>query len=115
MHRACARNPFSFANLISILLHVYNASALPIIRKLGWQTVNDLIVNETLKMEYKCTNEEAPSYLACLFDRLSETSTQELGSTETDLHVPFLRTACAQNAFLLEGQNYGMAWMQNQN
>ena len=25
----------------------YNASALPIIRKLGWQTVNDLIVKET--------------------------------------------------------------------
>ena len=26
----------------------YNASAFPIIRKLGWQTVNDLIVNEIL-------------------------------------------------------------------
>ena len=50
----------------------YNASALPIIRKLGWQTVNDLIVKETLKMVHQCTNDEAPSYLACLFDRLSE-------------------------------------------
>ena len=68
----------------------YNASALPIIKKLGWQTVNDLIVKETLKMVYKCTNDEAPSYLACLFDRLSETSTRELRNTETDLHVPFL-------------------------
>ena len=58
----------------------YNASALPIIRKLGWQTLNDLIVTETLKMIYKCTNDEAeaPSYLACLLDRLSETITQEL-------------------------------------
>ena len=28
----------------------YNASAIPIMRKLGWQTVNNLIVEETLKM-----------------------------------------------------------------
>ena len=47
----------------------YNASALPTIRKLGWQTVNDLTVEETLKMVYKCKNDEAPSYLACLFGR----------------------------------------------
>ena len=81
----------------------YNASALPIIRKLGWQTVIDLIVKETLKMAYKCTNDEAPSYLACLFDRLSETSTRELRNTETDLRVPFLRTTCGQNCFSLRG------------
>ena len=57
---------------------LYNASALPIIRKLSWQTVNDLIVEETLKMVFKCTNNEASLYLACLFDRLSETNTLEL-------------------------------------
>ena len=58
----------------------YNASALPIVRKLGWQTVNDLIVKETLKMVYifKCTNDEAPSYLACLFDRDLKTLTKTL-------------------------------------
>ena len=67
-----------------------NASALPIIRKLGLQTVNDLIVEETLKMVYKCKNDEAPSYLACLFDRLSETSTRVY-----EQHV-------AKNVFLLE-------------
>ena len=81
----------------------YNASALPIIRKLGWQIVKDLIVNETLKMVYKCTNDEAPSYLACLFDRLSETSTREFRNTETDLRVPFLRTTCGQKCFSLRG------------
>ena len=81
----------------------YNASALPIIRKLGWQTVNDLIVKETLKMVHKCTNDEAPSYLACLFDRLSETRTRELRNTETDLRVPFLRTTCGQKCFSFRG------------
>ena len=81
----------------------YDASALPIIRQLGWQTVNELIVNETLKMVYKCTNDEAPSYLACLLDRLSETSTRELRNTETDLRVPFLRTTCGQKCFSIRG------------
>ena len=77
----------------------YNASALPIIRKLSCQTVNDLIVTETLKMVYKCKNDEAPSYLACLLDRLSETSTPEFRNAETDLRVPFLRTTCGQKRF----------------
>ena len=81
----------------------YLASALPIIRKLGWQTVNDLIPKESLKMVYKCTNDAAPSYLACLFDRLSETSTRELRKTETDLRVPFLRTTCGQKCFSFRG------------
>ena len=81
----------------------YNASALPIIRKLGWQTVKDLIVNEILKMVYKCSNDEAPSYFACLFDRLSKTSPRELRNAETDLRVPFLRTTCGQKCFSFRG------------
>ena len=56
----------------------YNASALPIIRKLGWQTINDFTGEEALKMVHKCTHDKAASYLACLLGRLSETSTQEL-------------------------------------
>ena len=86
-----------------VTISPYNASAPPIIRKLGWQTVNDLIVKENLKMVYKCTNDEAPSYLACLFDRLSETSTRELRNTKTDLRVPFLRTTCGQKCFSFRG------------
>ena len=81
----------------------YNASALPVLRKLGWQTVNDLIVEETLKMVFKCTNDKAPSYLACLFRRLSETSIRVLRNTETDLRVPFLRTTCGQKCFSFRG------------
>ena len=81
----------------------YSASALLIIRKLGWQTVNDLIVEETLKIMYKCKNDEAPSHLACLFSRLSETSTRELRNTKTDLRGPFLRTTFGQKCFSFKG------------
>ena len=35
----------------------YDASALPIIRKLGWPTINELIESEILKMVYKSVND----------------------------------------------------------
>ena len=54
-------------------------------------------------MIYGCTIDEAPSYLECLFDRLSETSTRELRNTETNLRVPFLRTTCDKNCFSFRG------------
>ena len=41
--------------MIMVTNSPYNASALPILRKLGWQTVNDLILKEILKMVYKYT------------------------------------------------------------
>ena len=60
-----------------------------------------MIVKETLKMVYKCTNNEA--YLACLFDKLSETSTRELRNTETGPRISFLRTTCDQKYFSFLG------------
>ena len=49
------------------------------------------------------TNDKALSYLACLFDKLSETSTRVLRNTVTDLCVLFLRTTCSQKCFSYNG------------
>lgn len=81
----------------------YRSSAAPIIRQLGWPTVNDLIETETLKMVYRSINHEAPDYLTGLFQRLSETSTRQLRNTCTDLYVPLLKTACGQKCFSYRG------------
>ena len=56
----------------------YDASALHIIRKLSWPTINELIVSETLKMVYKSVNDQAPTYLTEMFVRLSNSSKREL-------------------------------------
>ena len=45
----------------------HDASALPIIRKLGWSTINELIESETLKMVHKSVNNQAPIYLTEMF------------------------------------------------
>ena len=81
----------------------YRMSAPPIIKQLGWLTVNDLIETETPKMVYRSINHEAPEYLTGLFQRLTETSARKLHNTSTDLYVPFLKTACGQKCFSYRG------------
>ena len=81
----------------------YDASALPVIRKLSWPTINELIESETLEMVYKSVNDQAPSYLAEMFVRLSHSSRRELGNTKTDLAVPRRKSAFGQKCFSYKG------------
>ena len=86
----------------------YRASTPPIIEKLGWQTLQDLIYTEALKMVCKSINQQAPEYLTSMFLRLSEISSRQLCDSDTDLHVPFQRTACSQKSSRIEEQAFGM-------
>ena len=81
----------------------YDASALPIIRKLGWPTVNELIESETLKMVYKSVNGLAPTYLTEMFARMSDTCKRELRNTKTDLAVPLRKSSFGQKCFSYKG------------
>ena len=81
----------------------YDASALPIIRKLGWPTINELIESETLKMVYKSVHDQAPIYLADMFDKLSDLDKRELRNTKTDLAVPHRKSALGQKCFSYKG------------
>ena len=81
----------------------YNASALPMIRKLGWPTINELIESETLKMIYKLFNDQAPTYLTEMFVSLSKSSKRELHNTKTYLAVPHCKSAFGQKRFLYKG------------
>ena len=81
----------------------YRMSALPIVRQLGWQTVNELIRTETLRIVYRSIDHEAPEYLTRLFERLSETIDRQLRNTCTDLYVLFLKTAFGLKCFSYRG------------
>ena len=81
----------------------YDASALPISRKLGWPTINELIESETLKMVYKSVHDQAPTYLADMFDKLSDLDKRELRNTKTDLAVPHCKSAFGQKCFSYKG------------
>ena len=74
----------------------YDASALPIIRKLGWPIINELIESETLKMVHKSVNNQAPIYFTEMFVRLSDACKRELCNTKTDLAIPLRKSAFGQ-------------------
>ena len=81
----------------------YDASALPIIRKLGWLTINELMESETLKRAYTSVNDQAPAYFAAMFVKLSDSGKRELRNTRTDLVIPRCKSAFGQKCFSYKG------------
>ena len=78
----------------------YDASAAPLLQNLGWPSIKDLIRKETATLTYRALNSLAPQYLGELFSKWSEGGDRHLRSTETNLHIPLLRTSTGQQAFL---------------
>ena len=81
----------------------YDASAVPLLKNLGWPSIRDLIRKETVSLTYKALNSLAPQYLGELFTKCSERSDRNLRSTETNLQIPLLRTSTGQKAFSYRG------------
>ena len=75
----------------------YDASAMPIIRKLGWHAVSEMIQMETLSMVYKSINDLAPTYLS----RLSDTCMRVLRNAKTDLEIPMRKSAYGKKMLLV--------------
>ena len=81
----------------------YDAHSEPLIKKLGWLTIIQLIDTETVKIVYKALHNEAPKYLKELFHRLSDVQNRELRNSKTDLHIPLLRKSSGQKSFVYRG------------
>ena len=72
-----------------------------------------ILETETLKMvQVKSIDQQAPEYLISMFQRLCEISARQLHNGDTDLHIPFQRTACGQKCFRIDQQNFGAIKMQ---
>ena len=74
----------------------YDASALPIIRKLGCLTITELIESETLKMVYKSISNQVSIYLTEMFVRSPESCKRERRNTKTDLAIPHYKSTFGQ-------------------
>ena len=70
----------------------FDASAAPLLQRLGWPSVQKMISKETGSMVYKSLNFLAPRYLSDLFVRFSGVHPRELRNSKTDLAIPMLRT-----------------------
>ena len=82
----------------------FDASAAPLLQRLGRPSVQKLIYKETGYMVHKCLNSLAPQYLSDLFVRLSGVvHPRELRNSKTDLAIPMLRTGNGQKSFAYRG------------
>ena len=86
-----------------IVTSPFDASAAPLLQRLGWPSVQKLINKETGSMVSKSLNSFAPRYLSDLFVRLSGVHPRELRSSKTDLAIPMLRTGNGQKSFAYRG------------
>ena len=66
--------------------------AMPLIRSLGWSTIDDIIRGETATAMYKSLNGLVPEYLSYLFEKTSTRNVRKLRNTETDLSPPIRKT-----------------------
>ena len=83
----------------------FDASAAPLLQRLGWPSVQKLIDKETGYMVYRSLNSLAPQYLSDLFVRLSEVHPRELRNSKTILAIPIFRTGNGQKSFAYRGAN----------
>ena len=81
----------------------YDAPSMPLIRSLGWETIDDLINIEIKTIAFKSVNNLAPQYLIDLFNRNSLSSSHKLRNTDSDLQVPKKKTSNEQKCFSYRG------------
>ena len=60
----------------------------PLIKELGWKTIDQLITSETNIMVYKSLHELAPQYTCRLSTRTSQLTSRCLRNTLNDLRLP---------------------------
>ena len=81
----------------------FDTPSRPLIERLGWKTIEQLISYESKTMVFKSLNDLAPQYLSSLFERNSQCSTRCLRNTETDLRVQMKTSANGQKCFSFRG------------
>ena len=81
----------------------FDTPSRPLIERLGWRAIEQLISIESKTVVFKSRIELAPQYLSSLFKRNSQCSTRCLRNTETDLRVPKKTSANGQKCFSFRG------------
>ena len=75
----------------------------PLIKEMGWKTIDELMTCESKTMVFKSLNQLAPEYLCGLFTRNSLCSSYSLRNTGTDLGLPKKRSSNGQRCFSYRG------------
>ena len=77
----------------------FDAPGLPLVRRLGWKTIEELIAHESELMVFKSIHGLAPQYMSDLFTEMSQLSSYNLRNIATDLWLPQKRSANGLKCF----------------
>ena len=81
----------------------FDALSSPIIKKLGWMKIADLISFESNQLVFKFLNNQAPQYICRFFQRNSDCSSPDLRNTAMDLRLPMHTSSNGQKLFSYRG------------
>ena len=81
----------------------FDAPGLPLIKNLGWKTIDELIGSESNIMVFKSLHELAPQYMCNLFTKTSQLTSRNLRNTATDLRLPKKNSKNGQKCFSFRG------------
>ena len=70
----------------------------PVLKTLGWLTIEEQLWLRDVTMMYKCVNNLVPAYISCKIGKRSNAHAHNLCNSD-DLNLPECRTAAAQRGF----------------
>ena len=81
----------------------YDAPSKPLLQKLGWKCIEELISDETRLMVFKSLNDLGPNYMYKIFTKNSHFTERNLRNTTTDLRLPWRKSTVGQKSFSYRG------------
>ena len=87
----------------------FDKPGLPLVKRLGWKTIDELISSESNIMVFKSLHGLPPQYMSNLFTKTSQLASRNLRNSATDLRIPKKSQRMDRKASLLEVLNIGMA------
>ena len=77
----------------------FNVPGIPLVRRVGWKTIEELIAHESELMVFISIHGLAPQYMGDLFIKISQFSSHNLRNTATDLRLPQKRSSNGLKCF----------------
>lgn len=84
----------------------YDAPPQPLLEKVGWQIIRELIDVETAWLVYRLMNNQGPKYVSSLFGRLILDAVRQLCNTNTDLKLHPIKTPSGRDASVIEEHDF---------
>ena len=86
-----------------IINNSFDAPGIPLVRRMGWKTVEELIAHESELMVFKSIHGLAPQYMSDLFTKISQLTSHNLRNIATGLWLPQKRSSSGMKSFSYRG------------